>query len=227
MKRRLLAAVALALFAGAASAQPSGNDAPRGQGMGHGPGPGGFGLLEFDGNADGKLTKAEFDAAQRARFDKIDADRDGSATREEFQAAREAEMEAHKAAMVKTRFSELDKDKNGQLSQAEFTAGAPGRDGKTGPGGRGGAHHGFGPMAGGPMATMARGPGGPRVDGTLSGPPADGGPQRAGPADENADGKVTFAEFSSRGLEAFATADANKDGTVTIVELQSLQGGRR
>ena len=61
MKYRIIAAATLALFAGAASAQPPGEDGPRGRG------PGGFGLLEFDTNADGKLTKAEFDAAQRAR----------------------------------------------------------------------------------------------------------------------------------------------------------------
>lgn len=205
MKFRLLAAAGLALVAGAAVAQPPGG----------GRGPGGFGLLEFDANADGKLTKAEFDGAQRARFNRIDANKDGSATPEEFQAARKAEAEARRAEMTKTRFTALDTDKNGQISQSEFAAGgpAPGRDGGMGPRGHGG--RGGPPMAdGGP-----RGPGGP-------GAPSGAGPQRAGRQDANTDGKVTFAEFSARGLEGFTRADANKDGIVTIAELQAMRPTR-
>mgnify|MGYP002143804265 CR=1 FL=1 len=51
----------------------------------------------------------------------------------------------------------------------------------------------------------------------------DGAPKRAGRGDADADGKITFAEFSARGAEAFARADANKDGTVTIAELQAMK----
>ena len=206
MKFRLFAAAAIALAAGAASAQPpGGSDAVR-QGRGHGPG--GFGLLEFDANADGKLTKAEFDAAQRARLNLIDANKDGTATTEEFQAARKAAGDARKADMIKTRFTALDTDKNGQISQAEFAAGAPGRDGSKG-GPQGGGRHGKGAGPGGPQA--AAGP-----DGT----------KRAGRQDADRDGKVTFSEFSAGGLEAFNRADANKDGTVTVAELQAMKPGR-
>ena len=211
MKLRLAAVAVLALAAGAASAQPPAHDAPRGPGFGHGAG--GFGLLQFDANADGKITKAEFDAALKARFDKIDANKDGSATHEEFQAAGKAEMEAHRSEMVKARFAELDKDKNGQLSQSEFAAGAPGMDGD-------------GPPRGEGRRRGMRGPGG-------SPPPflADGGPGRdhGGPdgPDGPSDGKVTFTDFGKRPAEAFAKADANKDGTVTIAELQALHGSRR
>ncbi len=211
MKFYLLAATTLALTSGAALAQPPGFG-------GHGPGGpgGGFGLFEMDANADGKLTKAEFDAAQRTRFNAIDANKDGSATREEAQAHRQAAMETHRAEAAKARFTALDTDKNGQISQSEFAAGKPdgGKDG--GRGMRGGQ----GPrMAGGPPP-MA---GGPRLGGPGGAPPVDG---RAGPADANSDGKVTFAEFSSRALEAFNKADANKDGTVTIAEIQALKPAR-
>jgi len=188
MKFRLIAIATLALTAGAASAQPP-VAGPRG------PGPGGFGLLEFDANADGKLTKAEFDAAQQARFNKIDANKDGTATREEFQAAHKADAEARRAEMSKARFTALDTDKSGQLSQSEFAAGGPGHDGDKG-------HR-----RGGPGAHKGPGPDGPRR------------------ASADGDGKMTFAEFSARGAEAFARADANKDGVVTISELQALKPG--
>lgn len=192
MKLRLIAATAaLALVAGTAVAQP-----PAGPDPGRGPGPGGFGLLEFDANADGKLTKAEFDAGQRARFDKIDANKDGSITREERVAHLKATAEARRAEVTKTRFAALDKDKNGQLSQSEFAEGGVRADGK-GPG----RHH-----------------GGPR----MAGP---GKPDRVG-ADTDKDAKISFAEFSARGAEAFTRADANKDGTVTIAELQALKPAR-
>jgi hypothetical protein len=57
--------------------------------------------------------------------------------------------------------------------------------------------------------------------------PAADRPQRAGPADTDGDGKLTFAEFSTRGIEAFTRADANKDNTITIAELQALPAGPR
>ncbi len=228
MKLRLAAVALLALAAGAASAQPLVGGHP-GPGGGHGPA--GFGLLQFDASADGKLTKAEFSTALRARFDKIDANKDGVATREEFQAARTAEMEAHKATRAKERFAELDKDKSGQLSQSEFAAGMPARD-----------EHGFiggaGPRS--PMADIQGPPhrfmadGGPRgfsPEGrfALGGPgqKPQGAAKRAGPLDDDADGKITFAEFSDGPQQAFARADANKDGTVTIAELQAMHGGGR
>ena len=89
MRRFLpLTALVLVLAAGSvAIAQQPGGPALK---FGRGPGPGGFGLLEFDTNADGRLTKAEFDAAQRTRFNEMDGDKDGFTTREEMQASFEA-----------------------------------------------------------------------------------------------------------------------------------------
>jgi Ca2+-binding EF-hand superfamily protein len=194
MKRfHLLATAALTLTAaGAASAQigPSG---PMGRG------PMGFGLLQFDANADGKITKAEMDAGLKARFAEIDTNKDGTATREEMKAS----MEARRAKMEAARFAALDTDKNGQLSLAEFTAAHGGPKG--GPDGR--RNHdrgeGHGPRHGG----------GPKAD--RAGPPG-------GASDDH---KLTYDAFSKRPLEAFAKADTNKDGMVTIAELQTQPSG--
>lgn len=191
MKLRLIAATAaLGLVVSTAAAQP-----PSGPRLDRGPGLDGFGLLAFDANADGKLTKAEFDAGQRARFDKIDANRDGSITREERATHFKASAEARRAEATKARFADLDKDKNGQLSQSEFAAGGASVDGK-GPD----RHRSGGSMGDKPERVRAD-------------------------ADKNA--KISFADFSARGVEAFARADVNKDGTVIIAELQALKPPRR
>jgi hypothetical protein len=221
MKLRLAAMVIAALAAGAASAQPPAYDGSQTRWPGQGSG--GFRLLQFDANADGKLTKTEFDNAQRARFNEIDANKDGTATREEFQAARGAEMEAHRAARAAEHFAGLDKDKNGQLSQAEFAAGLSGRGGH-GPRGDDGPHQRMAAMRGGPPPFMTRrGAHGWHPDGLRHPDEASSAkprPDEAGPS-------VTLAEFSAGPMEAFAQADTNKDGTVTIAELQAQRGGRR
>ena len=52
---------------------------------------GGMGMMKgADTNGDGNITRAEFDAAAKARFDTMDADSSGSITAEERTAAREA-----------------------------------------------------------------------------------------------------------------------------------------
>ena len=205
MKLQLIALASVAMAGGLAAsvavAQPAGR-----------PGPGGpFGLLAFDANADGKVTRAEFDAAQKAHFGQIDANKDGTATPEEFKAFREAQAVKIKAERTQERFAALDADGNGQVSSAEF-AKATAERGERGPGGhRGRGGHGKMERVGG------HGPDGKGPDGK----------GRGLRADDNADGKLTFAEFSARGVEGFARADANKDGTVTIAELQALRPGKR
>ena len=181
---------------------------PRGPGMmmRHGPG-GPFGLLEFDANGDGKLTKAEFDAAQHARFNEMDANKDGFIVPEEAMAYRE---KAHAEAEA-ARFQIMDTDHNGQISKAEYDAANKDR----GPG--------MGPGPGGPGFRMRGGPGGPGF-----GPPGGAGwPGRAGPMGANADGKISFEEFSARATEGFVRADLNKDNIVTIAELQTLTKAMR
>jgi Ca2+-binding EF-hand superfamily protein len=221
MKRTVIAAASLALLgaaslAGLALAQPPG--AP------HAPGPQGFGLVAFDTNADGKISRAELDTAQRTRFEAIDANRDGFATPEEFKAAHEKDRAAHHAQMVDSRFAALDKDGNQTISKAEFSTGMLPPDGAQ-----------PGPGRGGP-GRADRGPGGPGREHRMSGPGGehgmDRGPQgadgkrgRIGP-DADGDGKASLAEFSSRAVEGFNRADTNKDGVVTIAELQAARPSR-
>jgi hypothetical protein len=202
MKPYFLLAASLAVLAGSAAAQMPSLDG------GHG----GFGLLQFDANADGRLTKAEFEAGQRTRFNVLDGNKDGSATPEEIAAGREVEGKAQRESMLKSRFTELDRDRNGQLSQAEFLATVEAR-GDRGAGMRGGP----GP---GPRIMGRRGPGDPG-----SGP--GNRPAFAGRADADRDGKLTFVEFIARGTEAFDRADANKDGVITITELQAARPAAR
>lgn len=200
MIRTLIAAASMTALAGLAIAQPG----PRGP-------DGGFGLLALDGNADGKVERAEVLAAQRAHFDKIDTNRDGQAAPEEFKAFHEQERAARTQEMATRRFAELDKDGNGQVSKTEFTAGIPAgpdkADGHRGPG----------------REFRARGPGG-GPERHARGPNGKGQPGLRG--DANSDGKISFAEFSARGVEAFDRADTNKDGVVTISELQAMRPAR-
>jgi hypothetical protein len=168
---------------------------------GRGPGAAGFALLQHDANGDGRLTRAEFDAAQRARFDGVDANKDGSATPAEFKASRKAQAGAMRAASMIERFDELDTDRNGQLSRTEFST-RPVLNGREGHQRHEGGHRG--------------GRDGP-------GPNGPGPAKRAG---ANADVTLTLGEFTARGAEVFTKADANKDGVVTVTEMQSMGPSR-
>ncbi len=201
MIRTLLVAASMTALAGLAVAQPAGR----------GPASG-FGLLALDANADGRVERAEVVAAQRARFDAIDANRDGQATPEEFKAFHDAARATRNQEMASQRFAALDKDGNGQISQSEFTAGAKER------GDRAGERRGPGRQIS--MRGSGRGP-----DMHRRGP--DGQDQRSVRGDADAVGKVSFAEFSARAVAAFDSADTNKDGVVTIAELQARRPGRR
>ena len=195
----VIASVAVAGLATVAVAQP-------GRGS-HGPA---FGLLSLDANADGRLTRAEFDAAQKAQFNKIDANRDGSATPEEFKSFRDAEVEIRRSADLADRFAALDADGNGQVSRSEFIDGrapdvASVRDGHAGP----------------PRIRFDREPGG------RMGPGGSGKMRGLGRADTDNNGVVSLDEFAARANEIFSRADANSDGTVTIAELQEARPARR
>lgn len=173
-----LAAAATAVTAGLAVAQPPGR------------GPAPFGLLQFDANADGRLTRSEFDTAQRARFNAIDANRDGTATAEEFKAYHKAQGDERRETMLKARFDRLDADSNGQISPTEFAA-RDDRDDRRGP--RAGRHGGPGRHHGARPGRMAG-----DADRAVSFEAfsARGG-EAFSRADANGDGAVTITELQA------------------------------
>lgn len=139
-----VAAVALAAFAGAATAQQAA--APMAQRQAH--------ALRADTDGDGRISQAEFVGRRLERLTAADADRDGSVTREELRTQARARMQQR----AETRFARLDANSDGAISREEFTArseraGRPARaergPGRQGPrmarhGGRGGER---GPIA--------------------------------------------------------------------------------
>ena len=70
---------------------------------------------EMDGNGDGEVTRAEFDAAHARRFKEMDANSDGKITRDEMGAAGRKAIEKTK----KRRFDEADANHDGALSREE------------------------------------------------------------------------------------------------------------
>lgn len=142
MKTIILAATALALSAGAASAQ---------------------GMARPDANGDGKVTLAEFKSSRVAMMMRADANKDGKLSKAEMEAAasKRAEaggkggmggggrmfgmLDANKdgflvgteiATMAERRFSRMDVNGDGSLTPAEMQAGRKGPMGGQGGGGR-------------------------------------------------------------------------------------------
>jgi Ca2+-binding EF-hand superfamily protein len=69
-----------------------------------------------DTNGDGKVTRAEADAAAQSRFVRMDANADGKLDR--------SDREAQGTKMRDEHFGKLDADGNGSISKAEWDAGA-------------------------------------------------------------------------------------------------------
>lgn len=249
MKRLALlatAAVSAAVALTVASADAQRPDGPRGPGMG--PMMGGFGLLQYDTNGDGKLTKAEFEAALKARFTSFDANKDGSVTPDEMRAGMQAERKANHEKEQKARFAEIDTDHNGQISQAEFLAATQPKDGDQrgmrirGPGGPDFAGPGLaGPGPDGqrrPMLAMARrggpdgaqfgpggpgfGPGGPGGPGFRRGPRPDGAapgaPGAPGAQPQQGAAAAPGAPGQPDRIRFAGPADADGDGKLTFAE---------
>jgi hypothetical protein len=81
---------------------------------------GGHHMDQVDTNKDGKISKAEHDAAHARRLATLDRDKDGFVTYAEQKAAREA-WKAQREAQAAERFTQrLDKDGDGRVSVAEM-----------------------------------------------------------------------------------------------------------
>jgi Ca2+-binding EF-hand superfamily protein len=85
-------------------------------GRGMGGGMGGMGAMMMmrgaDTDHDGKITRAEYDAAIKIHFDAMDTNHDGQISKDERQAAR-AKMRAEMETRMRERSGEMGGDKNG------------------------------------------------------------------------------------------------------------------
>jgi Ca2+-binding EF-hand superfamily protein len=84
-------------------------------------------LALFDGNGDGDVTRAEFDAARDAQFKRTDTTADGALTEDEYLAEFEDRLDRHAATatggsdkQTRVRFESMDADKDGKLTFAEY-----------------------------------------------------------------------------------------------------------
>jgi len=96
-------------------------------------------LAAYDTNHDGKLPRAEYDAARAGRFAATDADKDGGISEAEYvgeftarldaqlaasadSAEKKAEERTRQIRQTHVRFGVLDTDKDGRISRAEYDA---------------------------------------------------------------------------------------------------------
>ncbi|MFT4249695.1 MAG: EF-hand domain-containing protein [Pseudomonas sp.] len=84
-------------------------------------------LALYDGNGDGKIDRAEFDAARTEQFARTDTDADGALDLDEYLAEYETRLDRRIAALtqggdrqVYVRFGVLDADKDGKMTFAEY-----------------------------------------------------------------------------------------------------------
>lgn len=169
-------------------------------------------FARFDTNRDGFITKAEADAVQAQRADKIekraqrfdpakifgrlDANGDGKITTAEAQAAPTAKMQAKggqpaqaRATAVGGLFARSDANKDGVVTRTEFDATA------------------------GRLRARLQQAGSPRG---FAGRMFD-------LADANKDSRVSLAEAQAAALTRFDRADLNRDGTLTQQERQQVR----
>lgn len=165
----------------------------------------------FDKDHDGRLSRADFEAAHprlASQFEAIDADGDGFVTKDEMQVFR-ASLRARSGKRPAV-FEKADADRDGKLSRREFTAAYPG------------IAHDFaevdanrdGFVTRREMRAYRRRSVERRLD------------QRFDAADADQDGRLSLQEFLTAfpGLEDwFAAVDADRDGFVTRQEIRNAR----
>jgi Ca2+-binding EF-hand superfamily protein len=212
---RLAAALAATLIAGSAAAQSIAD------------------FERIDGDKDGAVSAAEFEAARRRDFDALDANKDGRLSREEFVRPRGAgpdlvrlrerrfgEIDTDKSQGIswaeylahgKHQFSVLDRDRDGRVTRAEFEAALAGG---TPP-----------PASGRPTAEpppIER----PRPRAPAARPPVDERELRAAfeRIDKDRNGSISLNELDAARLEAFQQMDTNGDGRLSRQEIVAARG---
>lgn len=188
-------------------------------------GPGGGSRFDrADANKDGKLTRAEFDAARDKLFAAMDRNKDGFVDRTEVRVFIMARLQERRA----NRMRRLDPNNDGKITEAEFLARAKERfkrldrnnDGALTPDeiGRGFAMRGRG----------MRDRRGMRHHGHRFGRRGGFGRGRMfRRADINRDGKISKAEFAAIGNIMFLRLDLNGDGVIEKAEAPRFGMGRR
>lgn len=73
-------------------------------------------LGKFDSNGDGKVTREEFLAASKERFERMDADKNGKISSEELRSY----MIERRDARIQDKFKRIDADNDGNVSRDEY-----------------------------------------------------------------------------------------------------------
>ncbi len=155
-------AMAAVLALGALVADAALAQGPGGGGQTPGGGMKMFARCDTDGN--GQISRAEFDACSKMRFEQVDANKDGKATLEEFQAQSMAKRQQRQQMMFQqmdtsgdgavtpdefdsmhdTRFEQIDADGDGAITAASRRPGDGSRRPGQGPGFQSRPRHGSG-----------------------------------------------------------------------------------
>jgi Ca2+-binding EF-hand superfamily protein len=80
------------------------------------------GLMRYDTNGDGFVDRAEWNAAQEARFKQLDTNGDGKLTKDELFVGTGVPPSDSQIRRQASYFTLLDRDKDGFVSKAEFMA---------------------------------------------------------------------------------------------------------
>lgn len=166
----------------------------------------GFAFQQYDANGDGVVTRAEFDAFRRQRFDDTDENGDGWVSEDEyvdeFAMRQQRSVDEARAAEVEqthNRFNALDRDKDGFISRAEYDAS----------GNRAFEQY---------TSSSAEPPRQRMQSGGLNMPSTHTRTGMATLYDTDGDGVVSRAEFDTGRGEAFARTDEGGDGRLSLEE---------